>query len=140
MTSLTVYPPGAGVLRTAVERLRRGQCFACAVMMARTGPPRTLSILPVLQYCQGVGIVADTGDGRDHRPPVEIDQPHRPARRSAGIKARPPLHLSPAGRGRNVRAPRVHIPGEWALEPIATPFPPHPDRASAIRPLPCGER
>ena len=32
------------------------------------------------------------------------------------------------------------IPGEGAAEPILRPVPPHPDRASAIRPLPTGER
>src|SRR5215831_3099053 len=34
----------------------------------------------------------------------------------------------------------AYIPREGVAEPIAGPFPPHPDRASAIRPLPCGER
>ena len=35
---------------------------------------------------------------------------------------------------------RAHIPGEGAVEPIVRQVPPHPDRVSAIRPLPNGER
>ena len=35
---------------------------------------------------------------------------------------------------------RAHIPGEGAAEPIVRQVPPYPDRASAIRPLPNGER
>jgi len=35
---------------------------------------------------------------------------------------------------------RAPIPGEGAVEPIVRQVPPHPDRASAIRPLPNGER
>src|SRR5436309_11458329 len=46
------------------------------------------------------------------------------------------VHLSPQGRGRNGRL--APIPGEGATTRKADP--PHPDRASAIRPLPFGER
>src|SRR5947209_8786619 len=46
------------------------------------------------------------------------------------------VHLSPQGRGRNGRL--APIPGEGATTRKADP--PHPDRASAIRPLPSGER
>src|ERR1700730_12348612 len=44
------------------------------------------------------------------------------------------VHLSPQGRGRNGRL--APIPGEGATTRKADP--PHPDRASAIRPLPSG--
>src|SRR6202022_1968187 len=46
------------------------------------------------------------------------------------------LHLSPEGRGRNGRL--APISGEGVTDLHRGADPPHPDRASAIRPLPCG--
>ena len=64
--------------------------LACLETVARAGAPPAPSVWP-LQYREAVGIVAHTGDSRDHHPAPEIDHPHSPARRSAGIKARPLL-------------------------------------------------
>ena len=63
--------------------------LACLGTVARAGAPPAPSVWPLLQYREAVGIVAHTGDSRDHLPAPEIDHPHCPARRSAGSKARP---------------------------------------------------
>src|SRR6202011_6043298 len=55
---------------------------------------------------------------------------------SVPLKSSQQVHLSPQGRGRNGRL--APIPGEGAITRKADP--PDPDRASAIRPLPAGER
>src|SRR5205807_8332652 len=52
-------------------------------------------------------------------------------RERVSLRSSQQVHLSPAGRGRNGRL--APIPGEGATTRKADP--PHPDRATAIRPL-----
>src|SRR5262249_46066033 len=74
--------------RALTPRLRKRR-LARLGTVARAGAPPAPSVWPLLQYREAVGIVAHTGDSRDHLPAPEIDHPHCPARRSAGSKARP---------------------------------------------------
>src|SRR5215470_16585449 len=87
----------------------RATYFAGAVMVTRAGPPRTRSIPPVLQYCDAVGIVADTGDGR----PLWVARPHD-AVRIHQPRHRDARHL----RARVVRQRAAHVDDRYVVRPI----------------------
>src|SRR5258706_7248915 len=60
----------------------------------------SFSVLIPLDQGQTVRVVADAGDGRDDRARAQVDDPHRPARRSGGVETRP------AGNHRVASVPR----------------------------------
>src|SRR5260221_6767855 len=102
MDDSSLWTPLPSGFFTSPERQRAlGRCYARGFVGSTVktsqpvrSPPAparspSFSVLIPLDQGQAVRVVADAGDGRDDRARAQVDDPHRPTRRSGGVETRP---------------------------------------------------